>query len=73
MKCALLASKALISFITLLLPKQIVLRLCLYSGWHEFSPDTEKYGPEKTPYLDIFRAVAATSVKLYEQTPSLQC
>ena len=22
-----------------------------------FSPNTEKYGPEKTPYLDIFRAV----------------
>ena len=22
-----------------------------------FSPNTGKYGPEKTPYLDIFRAV----------------
>ena len=21
-----------------------------------FSPDTEKYGPEKTPYLDTFHA-----------------
>ena len=42
-----------------------LLRIFLYSGGYEFSPDTEKYGPEKTPYLDTFPTVAATSVKLY--------
>ena len=26
-----------------------------------FSPNTEKYGPEKTPYLDTFQAVIKTN------------
>ena len=31
----------------------------VFSGpyFHVFSPNTGKHGPEKTPYLEIFRAV----------------
>ena len=28
-----------------------------------FSPNTEKYGPEKTPYLDSFHEVQQTKTK----------
>ena len=39
-----------------------LVRIFLYSDWiriqnTEFSPNTGKYGPEKTPYLDTFHAV----------------
>ena len=29
-----------------------------------FSPNTGKYGPEKSPYLDTFHAVSGTAVLL---------
>ena len=32
--------------------------------WSVFSPNTGKYGPEKTPYLDIFRAVKSSGTQL---------
>ena len=31
-----------------------------------FSPNTGKYGPEKTPYLDTFHAVANTKFFIHE-------
>ena len=34
--------------------------------WSVFSPNTGKYGPEKTPYLDTFQAVQKTSNYLAE-------
>ena len=32
--------------------------------WSVFSPNTEKYGPEKTPYLDNFHAVIYSVTRL---------
>ena len=45
--------------------KFFLVRMFLYSGWIRrlttwtfvFSPNAEKYGPEKAPYLDTFHAV----------------
>ena len=47
----------------------ILVRIFLYSDWirrdteylSEFSPNTEKYGPEITPYLDTFHVVLETT------------
>ena len=33
-----------------------LVRIILYYGNTGFSPNTGKYGPEKTPYLDTFHA-----------------
>ena len=33
--------------------------------WPVFSPDTGKYGPEKTPYLDTFAVVYLSVTALY--------
>ena len=35
-----------------------------------FSPNVEKYGPEKTPYLDIFHAVTPQNNTLLSSSPS---
>ena len=38
-----------------------LVRIFLYSDWM-FSPNTKKYGPEITPYLDTFHAVIVDRV-----------
>ena len=35
-----------------------------------FSPNTGKFGPEKTPYLDTFHAVYVTIVRKRKSIPS---
>ena len=46
----------------------------LYSDWiqpEKFSPNTGKYGPEKTPYLDTFHVVKLiSSPRIYGLTPN---
>ena len=46
----------------------------LYSNWiqpEKFSPNTGKYGPEKTPYLDTFHVVKLISSPcIYGLTPN---
>ena len=46
----------------------------LYSDWiqpEKFSPNTGKYGPEKTPYLDTFHVVKLiSSLRIYGLTPN---
>ena len=37
--------------------KNVQMRGFFYSYFPVFSPNTGKYGPEKTPYLDTFHAV----------------
>ena len=34
----------------------------VFSGMSAFSPNTGKYRPEKTPYLDTFHAVYETAL-----------